>query len=108
MPSISARFRPASAIASSAALLIRSNVDEPSCLPNAVRPTPVIKLMACSLVRAVGCGAGNAIAHHRGDFGGGEAGFAQDFGTVLVQPRRQPCRLRRCLGPGGRYLHVAD
>src|SRR5229473_3834725 len=47
MPSISPRFRPASDIASSAALLIRSSEDEPSCLPNAVRPTPVMKLMAC-------------------------------------------------------------
>src|SRR6266851_315941 len=49
MPSISERFRPASDIASSAALLIRSSEDEPSCLPNAVRPTPVMKLMAVRL-----------------------------------------------------------
>src|SRR5216684_3264710 len=48
MPSISLRFRPASAIASSAALLMRSSEDEPSCLPNAVSPTPVMKLMACT------------------------------------------------------------
>src|SRR6266849_7677857 len=47
MPSISERFRPASAIASSAALLMRSSEEEPSCLPNAVSPTPVMKLMAC-------------------------------------------------------------
>src|SRR5712664_1069870 len=46
MPSISLRFRPASAIASSAALLIRSSEEEPSCLPYAVSPTPVMKLMA--------------------------------------------------------------
>src|ERR1700738_4462745 len=45
MPSISARFSPASAIASSAALLMRSSEEEPSCLPNAVSPTPVIKLI---------------------------------------------------------------
>src|ERR1700760_1276205 len=45
MPSISARFRPASVIASSAALHMRSSDDEPSCLPNAVNPTPVMKLM---------------------------------------------------------------
>src|ERR1700738_1537592 len=56
MPSISERFRPASDIASSAALLIRSSEDEPSCLPNAVRPTPVMKLMAvrCRAVRHSG------------------------------------------------------
>src|SRR6267378_54798 len=47
MPSISLRFRPASAIASSAALLMRSSEEEPSCLPNEVSPTPVMKLMAC-------------------------------------------------------------
>src|SRR6266436_1263474 len=46
MPSISLRFSPASAIANSAALLMRSSEDEPSCLPYAVRPTPVIKLMS--------------------------------------------------------------
>src|ERR1700730_2959641 len=45
MPSISQRLRPASVIANSAALLIRSSEEEPSCLPNAVRPTPVMKLM---------------------------------------------------------------
>src|SRR6267142_3380710 len=45
MPSISLHFRPASAIASSAALLMRSSEEEPSCLPNAVSPTPVMKLM---------------------------------------------------------------
>src|SRR5882724_7074456 len=45
MPSISLRFRPASIIASSAALLMRSSEEEPSCLPNAVSPTPVMKLM---------------------------------------------------------------
>src|SRR6266851_5990978 len=49
MPSISERFRPASDIASSAALLIRSSEDEPSCLPNAVRPTPVMKLISARL-----------------------------------------------------------
>src|ERR1700704_6676734 len=45
MPSTSARFRPASDIASAAALLMRSSVEEPSCLPNAVNPTPGTKLM---------------------------------------------------------------
>src|SRR6266849_1197919 len=49
MPSISLRFRPASAIASSAALLMRSSEEEPSCLPNAVSPTPVMKLMTVRL-----------------------------------------------------------
>ena len=33
-----------------AALLMRSSEDEPSCLPNAVSPTPVMKLMAVRLV----------------------------------------------------------
>src|SRR5437868_8537661 len=32
-------------MASSAARLIRSSVEAPSCLPNDVRPTPVMKLM---------------------------------------------------------------
>src|ERR1700722_14024866 len=50
MPSISARFRPASAIASSAALLMRSSDEEPSCLPNAVSLTPLMKLMAWPIV----------------------------------------------------------
>src|SRR5450631_3928810 len=109
MPSISERFRPASDIASSAALLIRSSVDEPSCLPNAVRPTPVIKLMACvSLLRGVGRRFGDAIAYHRGDFCCGESGFTQNLGAVLVKPWRQPRRLRRCLRPRRGYLHVAD
>src|SRR5580700_71730 len=45
MPSISPRFRRASVIASSAALLMRSSDDEFSRLPNAVNPTPVMKLM---------------------------------------------------------------
>src|ERR1700722_16298766 len=49
MPSISARFKPASASASSAALLMRSSEEEPSCLPNAVSPTPVMKLMSVGL-----------------------------------------------------------
>src|SRR5258708_17160138 len=48
-PSISARVSPASAIASSAALLMRSRDDEPSCLPNAVSPTPVRELMSTRL-----------------------------------------------------------
>src|SRR4030081_2070125 len=52
MPSISLRFRPASAIASSAALLMRSSVEEPSCLPNDVSPTPVIKLISIRLRQA--------------------------------------------------------
>src|ERR1700676_1136540 len=52
MPSISLRFSPASAIASSAALLMRSSEEEPSCLPYAVRPTPVIKLMSVRLRQA--------------------------------------------------------
>src|SRR6186713_2715292 len=45
MPSISERFNPASATAISAALLMRSSEDEPSCLPYDVSPTPVMKLM---------------------------------------------------------------
>src|SRR6266404_6345701 len=49
MPSISARVSPASAIASSAALLMRSREEEPSCLPNAVSPTPVMKLISVRL-----------------------------------------------------------
>src|SRR6266404_8138838 len=49
MPSISARVSPASAIASSAALLMRSREEEPSCLPNAVSPTPVMKLISARL-----------------------------------------------------------
>src|ERR1700721_2545152 len=157
MPSTSARFRPASAIASSAALLMRSSDEEPSCLPNAVRPTPVIKLMAwpivaallpsplggggggggnhdgsicglpptpshqselrssrprkgggrskaafarnacVSLPRVVGRRPGDAIAHHRSNLCCGESGFARNLGAVLVQPRRQPCRLGECL-----------
>src|SRR5882757_5983815 len=52
MPSISARFRPASATAISAALLMRSSEEEPSCLPYAVRPTPVTKLMLIRLRQA--------------------------------------------------------
>src|SRR5580704_2808623 len=52
MPSISARFRPASATANSAARLIRSSDDEPSCLPNEVSPTPVMKLMSIRLRQA--------------------------------------------------------
>src|SRR5258707_10183649 len=51
-PSISARLRPASAMASSAALLIRSSVEEPSCLPKDVSPTPVIKLISIRLRQA--------------------------------------------------------
>src|ERR1700730_11656395 len=52
MPSISARFSPASAIASTAALLIRSSEEEPSCLPKGVRPTPVTKLISVRLRQA--------------------------------------------------------
>src|SRR5882757_9579962 len=52
MPSISLRFSPASSIASSAALLIRSSVEQPSCLPNAVSPTPMIKLISIRLRQA--------------------------------------------------------
>src|SRR6267378_1234674 len=52
MPSISDCFSPASAIASSAALLMRSSEDEPSCLPYDVSPTPVMKIMAvCFSIR---------------------------------------------------------
>src|SRR6266851_767712 len=51
MPSISLRFSPASAIASAAALLMRSSEEEPSCLPNAVSPTPVMKLMTRESLR---------------------------------------------------------
>src|ERR1700730_14235387 len=53
MPSISARERPASAIASSAALLMRSSEDKPSCLPYDVSPTPVMKVMGATLLPLV-------------------------------------------------------
>src|SRR5258708_23113472 len=70
MPSISARVSPASAIASSAALLIRSSEEEPSCLPNAVSPTPVMKLMSVRLRQAqhlLGNKAENELRADRGD-----------------------------------------
>src|SRR6266481_2312624 len=47
-----ARVSPASAIASAAALLMRSREEEPSCLPNAVSPTPVMKLMGVRFPKA--------------------------------------------------------
>src|SRR3978361_1466670 len=51
-PSTSPRSRRGSAMASSAALLIRSSVEEPSCLPKDVSPTPVIKLISIRLRQA--------------------------------------------------------
>src|ERR1700687_3664941 len=117
MPSISLRLRPASAIASGAALLMRSSEEEPSCLPNAVSPTPGMKLIliacpywsfrmrlriadrflagcereihASQSLGAVG-GPGNAVAHKGCNFVGGEARFLQDFGAVLIEAWRQP------------------
>src|SRR3984893_10721153 len=78
MPSISRRFRPASAIANSAALLVRSSDEEPSCLPNAVSPTPVMKLMSVRLRQAqhlLGNKAENELRADRGD--ARDQGFAQ-------------------------------
>src|ERR1700738_1649384 len=70
MPSISPRLRPASAAASSAALLMRSSEEEPSCLPYAVRPTPVTKLMLIRLRQAqhlLGDKTENELGADRGD-----------------------------------------
>src|ERR1700710_384399 len=78
MPSISARLRPASDIASSAALLIRSSVDEPSCLPNDVSPTPVIKLISIRFRQAehfLGNETQDQLRADRRD--AGDQGFAQ-------------------------------
>src|SRR5580698_8678278 len=78
MPSISARLRPASDIASSAARLMRSSVEEPWCLPNAVSPTPVMKLISIRLRQAqhlLGNETENELRADRGD--PRNQGFAQ-------------------------------
>src|SRR5258708_23059823 len=82
---MSARLRPASAMASSAALLMRSSADEPSCLPNAVRPTPVIKLISIRLRQAehfLGDETQDQLRADRRD--AGDQGFAQIALDVIL------------------------
>src|ERR1700686_4038592 len=78
MPSMSASFSPAPAIASAAAWLMRSSEEEPSCLPNEVSPTPVTKLISIRFRQAqhlLGDETENELGADRGD--ARDQGFAQ-------------------------------
>src|SRR5437879_2911033 len=99
MPSISLRFSPASAIAIAAALLMRSSEEEPSCLPNAVSPTPVMKLMTRESLRLRHSGARAKRASPESGVGGelfrGIGRGAAWHALIVLPTRRQRHQPRR-------------